>query len=196
MDLTAPINPVSRAEAQGLSALDFDGVVRENQQRIFRLFMALLRDRDAADTLTQETFLKAYRYRESFRGQSSVATWLNRIAVNLANDHRRDKRTGFWRRLFERRQPAEEYDAMAQAPSHAASAERQLIGKEAAADVWSIVESLPHQQKAIFTLRFAQEMSVDEIAETMELKAGTVKTHLFRALARVREETSKRGGKK
>src|SRR5581483_8346666 len=83
-----------------LTAEDFDELVRRNQKRIFRLLMSLLRDEDAADTLTQECFLRAYKKRDSFRGDSSVDTWLYRIAVNLARDYQRSKRQGFWKRMF------------------------------------------------------------------------------------------------
>jgi RNA polymerase sigma-70 factor (ECF subfamily) len=61
-----------------------------------------------------------------------------------------------------------------------ASQERVLLGREEVATVWSAVEKLSPQQRAIFTLRFVEEMSLEEIAEVTSLKVGTVKTHLFR----------------
>src|SRR3954468_11344638 len=105
-DLMVTLKPVSLAAvqptltSQALTAEDFDELVRRNQKRIFRLLMSLLHDEDAADSLTQECFLRAYNKRSSFRGESSVDTWLFRIAVNLARDHHRNKRQGFWKKLF------------------------------------------------------------------------------------------------
>ncbi|HEV8383868.1 MAG TPA: sigma factor, partial [Candidatus Acidoferrales bacterium] len=94
-DSALRIAPQGRATT-GLRAEDFDEIVREHQQRIFRFLRSLLRDSDAADTLTQECFLRAYRKRASFRGEASVATWLTRIAINLATDYRRNRRCAFW----------------------------------------------------------------------------------------------------
>src|SRR3954468_16850409 len=100
------LKPVSLAAvqptltSQALTAQDFDELVRRNQKRIFRLLISLLHDEDVADTLTQECFLRAYKKRSTFRGESSVDTWLFRIAVNLARDHHRNKRQGFWKKLF------------------------------------------------------------------------------------------------
>ncbi|WP_390905454.1 sigma factor [Occallatibacter riparius] len=66
---------------------------------IYRFMLASLRDRDLAETLTQESFLKAYRNRCSFRGESCAGTWLMRTAINLQKDHWRDRKRRFWREM-------------------------------------------------------------------------------------------------
>src|SRR5512141_1063058 len=103
-DSMVSLEPVSLAAtpelSRSLTADHFDDLVLRSQKRIFRLLMALLRDEDAADTLTQETFLKAYKKRGTFRGESSVDTWLFRIAINLARDYQRSRRQSFWKRIF------------------------------------------------------------------------------------------------
>ena len=107
--LTRPaLAQAASGESAGVRVLaeDFDAVVREHQQRIYRVLNGVLRDEDAADSLTQECFLRAWQQRAGFRGEASVATWLRRIAVNLAIDHQRNRRAGFWRRLFSS-QPAD-----------------------------------------------------------------------------------------
>src|ERR1051326_6818464 len=81
------------------AADDFDAIVRLHQRRIFRLLLAMLRDEDIAETLTQETFLRAYRKRADFRGEGRLDGWLMRIAVNLGRDHIRSRRGGFWEGL-------------------------------------------------------------------------------------------------
>jgi RNA polymerase sigma-70 factor (ECF subfamily) len=73
-------------------------------------------------------------------------------------------------------------------PDPRASQERVLLGREEVASVWSAVEKLPAQQRAVFVLRFVEEMSLEEIAEATSLKLGTVKTHLFRAIHAVRQQ--------
>src|SRR5262245_56191652 len=88
----------STMEKTACGVEDFDKVVELNWPTIHRFLLALLRDNDAAETLTQECFLKAYRARHRFRGDSTVHTWLVRIAINLARDFTTDRRLCFWRR--------------------------------------------------------------------------------------------------
>jgi RNA polymerase sigma-70 factor, ECF subfamily len=68
---------------------DFDWIVSQNQKRICRTLLLLVRDADAAEVLPQECFLRAFRKRGEFRGESALTTWLVCIAVNLARDHNR-----------------------------------------------------------------------------------------------------------
>ncbi len=175
--------------ARTLTAEDFDELVRRNHKRIFRLLMSLLRDEDAADTLTQECFLKAYKSRESFRGESSVDTWLFRIAVNLARDFQRNRRQGFWKRLFSdtrEQEEGEDISVLDNVADRRSTAEAQLLAREEVATVWTAVAKLSPHQREVFVLRFGEEMPLDDIAETLDMQLGTVKSHLSRALSAVR----------
>lgn len=176
------------AEFAGLQ--DFDAVVRQFQRRIFRVLLALVRDNDTAETLTQECFLNAYRSRATFRGEASVSTWLTRIAINLARAHHRSRKLAFWKKVTtEREDPAEVLPTIA---DNRVSAERGLLAKERLAAVWTAVDNLTPQQRTVFMLRFVEEMSLEQIAEATSLKIGTVKSHLFRAVDAVRRRTSER----
>src|SRR5215813_7855162 len=95
--ITSSLVAVSR-EDHASEIADFDAVVRLYWPRVFRFALASLRDRDAAQTLAQDCFLKAYRSRDRFRGEASLRSWLMRIAVNLVRDHARNRRLQFWRR--------------------------------------------------------------------------------------------------
>src|SRR3984957_20289020 len=86
------------AEPSAMNLADFDAVVHRYRPAIFRYVLACLRDQDAAETLRQDCFIKAYRARDQFRGEASVKTWLMRIAVNLVRDHSSNARLKFWRR--------------------------------------------------------------------------------------------------
>ncbi|MBI1750703.1 MAG: sigma-70 family RNA polymerase sigma factor [Acidobacteria bacterium] len=176
--------------AAGLRAADFDEIVRQHQRRIYRLLLSLVRDPDAADTLTQECFLRAYRKRASFRGEASIATWLMRIAINLATDHGKNRRRAFWSRLFGRSEASE--SAALDVTDPQPSAERALIASEQVAAVRAVVNELPARQRAIFLLRFVEEMSIEEIAHATGLETGTVKSHLHRALSAVRQQVKLR----
>jgi len=185
-------------KTQALTAEDFDELVLRNQKRIFRLLMALLRDQDAADTLTQECFLRAYRKRESFRGECSVDTWVYRIAINLARDYQRNRRQGFWKRLFAggNEQEEDQTPVLDAFPDGRSTAEASLLAKEEVEAVWQTVRRLSPNQREVFVLRFAEEMGLDEIAGTLDMEVGTVKSHLSRALTAVRKrlEEHRHGG--
>src|ERR1700743_608230 len=84
-------------DASQNSAAEFAEVASRFRPQIFRFLLASLRDADAAETITQETLLKAHRNWASFRGESSVLTWLLRIAINLQKDHWRSRRLQFWK---------------------------------------------------------------------------------------------------
>lgn len=187
--LTTPLEPV--AETVGISSARFGEIVQQNQRRVYRVIFLLVRDHDAADTLTQECFLRAYRKRATFRGECRLDTWLLRIAVNLVRDHGKSRRAQFWRKLV-----GLEDEESDRAPSRIASEqispERQLLVREELQAVWDVAASLSEQQRTIFLLRFAEEMSLPEIAAVLRLKTGTVKAHLFRATEKVRTALKER----
>ncbi len=189
------------ARATPLAGDEFDQLVRDQQRRIHRVLLAMVRDPDLADTLTQECFLRAWQSRATFRGESSAATWLVRIAINLARDHSRNRRAAFWNWL--RREPraagrgdgqADATDAAMMSAAHPGpSPERALAARQDAAAAWDAADALAPQQRTVFLLRFAEEMSLEEIAEATGLRAGTVKVHLHRAVHAVRQRLEKRG---
>ena len=164
---------------------DFESVVRLHQRRVYRVLLGMVRDLDTAENLTQECFLKAYQRRASFRGEASVGVWLVKIAVNLAHDHRRSRLREFWQRLFSVSEDVA--DITASLPDPHPSPERVLLAQEEVATVWSAIEKLSSQQRAVFILRFVEEMSLEEIAQATSLKLGTVKSHLFRAAGSIRQ---------
>jgi RNA polymerase sigma-70 factor (ECF subfamily) len=168
---------------------DFEEVVRLYWPRVFRFALASLRDGDAAQTLAQDCFLRAYRGRAWFRGESSVATWLMRIEVNLVRDAARKRGLRFWRQA--RASSVDVGDAGNWLPDRGVSPEARASLQEEVRAVWKSADRLPAKQKTVFLLRFVEEMSILEIAAATGMKEATVKTHLFRALAAVRERLGK-----
>jgi RNA polymerase sigma-70 factor (ECF subfamily) len=183
----APQLHAGQTARAGIAPEEFEEIVRLNQRRIYRVLLGLVRDPDAAETLTQECFLRAYQKRNGFRRESSVGTWLVRIAVNLAIDHVGNRRNAFWRRLFGGAKPEAAALAARELPDPRASPERQFAAREQLQAVWSVVDGLSPQQRAIFVLRFGEELTLEEIAQAMALELGTVKAHLARALGAVRK---------
>jgi RNA polymerase sigma-70 factor (ECF subfamily) len=171
-------------EARATPLDDLESVVALYQSRVFRFLLATLRDRDAAETLTQETFLRAWNARDSFREDCSVASWLIRIALNLARDHTRTGRFRFWKHASTN--AVDVADVAASVPNREGSAEAHLIAQQQVAGIWETVADLSVRQRTVFLLRFLEEMEIPEIATVTGLPLGTVKSHLYRALAVVR----------
>jgi len=182
--LTSPLSAAAAQPAQAISSARFDEIIRQHQRRVYRIILLLVKDADAADTLTQECFLRAYRNRNSFRRECTIETWLLRIAVNLVRDHGKNRRLSFWRKLV----GLEENEASLyeRAATPQPSAERILLAREELDAVWTAAASLSQQQRAVFLLRFAEEMSLADIAEVLGLKVGSVKAQLSRGLGKVR----------
>jgi RNA polymerase sigma-70 factor (ECF subfamily) len=164
---------------------DFETLVRVYRPRVFRFALASLRDIDAAETVTQDCFLRAYQARDRFRQDCSVHTWLMQIAVNLIRDRIRNRRLQFWKRATFTAKPIEL--AGRTIVDGARSPEAQAVLQEQVSAVWIAAERLPVKQRTVFLLRFVEDMDLLEIALATGMKEGTVKTHLFRALRAVRE---------
>jgi RNA polymerase sigma-70 factor (ECF subfamily) len=164
---------------------DFASIVNLYRPRVFRFALAALRDRDAAETIAQDCFLRAYKARASFRGNCSLNTWLMQIAVNLVRDHLRNRRLQFWRRLRDTSSPVEGIGASV--ADGRGSPEHRALEKEKVEAVWAAAAALPERQRTVFLLRFVEDMELLEIVAATGMKEGTVKTHLFRALHAVRQ---------
>lgn len=175
---------------KGARFVDFDDVVRAHWQHIFRFVLVSVRDRHMAEDLTQDCFSKAYRGWPRFRGESTVSTWLRRIAANVINDFARDKSAQFWRRI-----PS--VDASAAGEWLAAgepSAERNVVMKDRLRAIWHAARLFPPKQQMAFALRFSEDMEIHEIATVMGITEGAAKVHLFRAVQRVRKTLTRRIG--
>jgi len=182
---------IEKREQAVLELADFDEVVRVYRPRILRFLLASLADSDTAETLTQECFLKAWAARHQFRGESSLSTWLIRIAVNLMRDYLRSRSLRFWQKT--RGSSLDVLDISDWVPDGRSSPESLAVARRQVDEVWKAVEKLSAQQRTVFALRFVDEMELDEIAAALCMNLSTVKSHLYRALAIVRERM---GGKR
>src|SRR5580700_3334728 len=176
---------IEKKEQAVLELTDFDEVVRVYRPRILRFLLSSLTDRDAAETLTQECFLKAWNARHQFRGDSSLSTWLTRIAVNLMRDHLRSRSLRFWQKT--RGAALDVMDISDWIPDGRSSPESVTLARNQVAAMWQAVDKLSAHQRSVFVLRFVDEMELEEIAGTLGMNLSTVKSHLYRALAILRE---------
>jgi len=154
---------------------------------VFLLCFRLLGERDEADTVTQEVFLKAYRTLV-IPGSTEVddpARWLTRVSVNACLDRLRSRRWRFWR---QRPAPDDEQAILALARDRGASAEDRVFAREIAARLTAALDGLSPRQRSIFILKHYEDRSLEEIADLLGLDVGTVKSHMSRALVKLRTE--------
>jgi RNA polymerase sigma-70 factor, ECF subfamily len=166
---------------------DFGSWMTAEQRRIFSLCQRFLEDRDEADSATQDVFLKAYQAlkRGAANDLEDPARWLTRIAVNTCLDRLRSRKWQFWRR---RPSPEDEQTILTMAPSSAPEAEDRYFAGEIGTRLEKALERLSPRQRAVFTLRHFEDLSLEEIGGMLGLDVGTVKAHMFRALAKLRED--------
>lgn len=163
---------------------DIDALARNFRPRLLRFVMSNVRDEDLADTIVQDTLLKAYRNRAGFRGDCSLNTWLTGIAVNLIRDHARTQKFKFWKKAGATAVDATEMSNHLR--SSGSTPEGSLLAREQALQVHAAMDDLSPNQRTVFLLRFIEEMELAEIAQAMNMPVNTVKTHLHRAVKSVR----------
>ena len=153
----------------------FGELLRRHQGKVRGLLLRLTSDRNLADDLAQEVFLRAYRGLCGFEGRARFSTWLYRIAYNVYLNHRA--------RVRELAALPENFEAGAMAPETSTSANRCDMRK----DLDAAIAALPERYRAVVMLYYLEDVSYPEIAEILELPLGTVKTHLHRAKRMLRE---------
>lgn len=155
-------------------------LVNDHQRMVYQLAYHLLGDPDEALDVSQEVFLRVFRTLRSFRGQSQLRTWIYRIVVNQARNRQR-----WWRRRARSRQVSldEHLARHGDLPggTEQLSPERILARKELASRLWDALEQLPFDQRTVVVLREVDGLSYDEIAFSLGVTLGTVKSRLTRA---------------
>jgi RNA polymerase sigma-70 factor (ECF subfamily) len=161
-------------------------LVAEHQRMVVQLAVNLLDDREEALDVSQEVFLRVFRTIHSFRGQSSLRTWIYRIAVNQTRNRHR-----FWRRRRRADQVSldDHVSAHGELPSDIqATPDHVLEQKELGARLQAALNSLPFDQRTAIVLREVDGLSYDEIAFSLGVAIGTVKSRLTRARQALRQQ--------
>lgn len=166
---------------------EFTAWMASEQRRVFGLCQRLLRDPDEADSATQDVFLKAYHAlcKEDAKVLDDPARWITRIAVNTCLDRLRSQRWRFWRR---RPSQLDEQLILRLASSPRPEAEDRYFAAQIRARLESALEKLSPRQRATFTLRHYEDLSLEEIGSLLDLDIGTVKAHMHRAVVKLRRE--------
>ncbi len=160
-------------------------IVERFQRRIYRVAYAIVRDEVEADTITQDTFVQAYTHLAKFEQRSELETWLTRIAINRARDLLRRRK---FVSLFTRSNDDESEELAYEPADERPDPERETMSVQLRGAIARAEAGLSAQQKLIFRLRHYENLSLEEIADHLGLRSGTVRAHLFRAVHKVRKE--------
>ena len=164
----------------------FRVLVQRYQRRILSVVIGVLRDSEDAQEVVQETFIRAYRNLPGFKGDSSLYTWLYRIAVNLSIDfQRREKKRTMV--PFDEGLPHSDLEPAGISPSggedpFALVRNRELVGK-----VFDAIEELTPNHRAVILLREVEGLSYEEISEVLGCSMGTVMSRLHYARKKFHE---------
>jgi RNA polymerase sigma-70 factor, ECF subfamily len=187
---TVDIELVRRALARDEAAIRT--IMQANNRRLYRLARGILRNDSEAEDVVQEAYVRAFTHLESFRGDSSLSTWLSRITMNEALGRLR------------RQRPAVEIDALPQGALEAQiiqfplaasdDPEKSMAQREIQTVVEHAIDDLPEAFRLVFITRVIEGMNVEETAEILSLKPETVKTRLHRARTMLRDNVEKKIG--
>jgi len=169
------------AKAQEGDLYSFDLLVKKYQKKIYALAYRMVKNHDAADDMAQETFINAYSSIKSFKLGYSFYTWLYRICVNLSINYLKRQKFVISESQFEEEVSPLEKKTESEDPLNL------LVQKEQEKKIEQAIDSLPPKYKTVFVLRVYEDLSYEEIAQTLKISLGTVMSRLFRARERLQE---------
>jgi RNA polymerase sigma factor (sigma-70 family) len=165
----------------------FHLLVDRHHAALFRLVVVRTRHRMDAEDIVQEVFIKAWAKLGYLKKETAFRSWLCRIALNKVRDHHRRRKV---RAIFGSLEEIPEHDLpeTAQTP---AGGYAQVNRKRFWTDFHRMLEGLAKMEKEVFLLRFFDELSINEISRTLGKGESTIKTHLYRALHKVRDRAER-----
>jgi RNA polymerase sigma-70 factor (ECF subfamily) len=192
--LTAEFEPhpdvalVERVRQGDVSA--YDTLVRKYERQVFRIAQHITQNREDAEDVMQDAFLKAYEKLDQFQGNSKFYTWLVRIAVNESLMRLRKRRTGKMVSIDEDIE-TEEGSVPRDLADWAPDPEQNFSQAELAEILRKTIQGLPPGFKVVFELRDVQGLSTEDTAEALGLSVPAVKSRLLRARLQLRERLSR-----
>lgn len=177
----------------------FDELVKAYTQKLYRLAYGLLGNHHDAEEVVQDSFVRAYRGLDNFRGDSSFETWMHRITVNLARNKfhwNRRRGEGLNVSLSEPNDSMEDGESSAELelPDTSYSPDRLMQKAETRSNVLSGLNALPDSIREAMVLRHVKDMPYEEIAGILNCPVGTVKSRISRGRELLREYLMKMDG--
>lgn len=163
----------------------FNRLMEAHERRMYAVALRICANREDAQDCLQETMLRIYRSIASFKGQSSFATWVYRITMNTCLDEirrRKNKHNASLDSLLETGwSPKDE----------SGSPEKHAIDRETRKCVSNAIQELPEDMRAAIILRDIQGLTYEEIAQTLDINVGTIKSRISRGREKLREKLKK-----
>ena len=154
----------------------FDLIVERHRRAVYQLCYRFVSNHEDASDLSQDVFVRAFRGLKNFRGQSSLATWLYRIGVNVCLN-----------RVSVKTPKTESIDDRQHVDTRSDSPADRVLRSERAERVRQAIAHLPTKQRATLVLRMYHEMSHQEIADVLGSSVGAVKANFFHALGNLKK---------
>jgi len=165
----------------------FEKIMRENGPKIYTLAVRITGNISDGQDLAQETFMKAYKNFDRFRGDSHIGTWLYRICINLwKNRVKYEKRRHFWQHFSINSRDPDDASTPQELTAHEPSVDHPLEIKERQNLIQEALEKLESEERAILILRDMEDTPYEEISEILDIPLGTVKSRLARSRERLR----------
>jgi RNA polymerase sigma-70 factor (ECF subfamily) len=178
------------AQAREGDTRAFGDLVRRYEGKIFRLANHITQNREDAEDVLQETFMKAYEHLEQFKGDSKFYTWIVRIAVNQALMKLRRRKTDKSVSLDEEIDTGED-TVVREIAAWGEDPEEQFTREELGEILDGAVQSLDPPYRSVFVLRDVEDLSTEETAEALGLSVPAVKSRLLRARLQLREKLTR-----
>jgi len=165
----------------------FRQIMERHNRRLYRVARAVMRDDTEAEDVVQETYLRAFSNLSKFRGESSLTTWLTRIALNEALGRKRKQRATVTLESLETAQETSAQIIQFPAMDTEADPERSAAQHEIRRLLERAMDALPEAFRLVFVMRDVEEMSIEETAAHLGIRPETVKTRLHRARRLLRQ---------
>jgi RNA polymerase sigma-70 factor (ECF subfamily) len=178
------------AQARQNDASAFSELVRRYENKIFRLALHITQNREDAEDVLQEAFLKAYEHLDQFQGNSKFYTWIVRIAVNQALMKLRRRKTDKSVSLDEQIDTGED-TLVREIAAWDENPEQQFSREELGEILESAIHSLDPPYRSVFVLRDIEDLSTEETAQALDLSIPAVKSRLLRARLQLREKLTR-----
>jgi RNA polymerase sigma-70 factor (ECF subfamily) len=178
------------AQARQSDAMAFSELVRRYENKIFRLALHITQNREDAEDVLQEAFLKAYEHLDQFQGNSKFYTWIVRIAVNQALMKLRRRKTDKSVSMDEQFDTGED-TLVREIAAWDEDPEQQFSREELGRILESAVQSLEPPYRSVFVLRDIDDLSTEETAQALDLSIPAVKSRLLRARLQLREKLTR-----
>lgn len=158
----------------------FNSLVKEYQQSLYFHVRRIVIEHEDADDVLQNTFMKAWKHIEKFRGDSSIKTWLYRIATNEALTFLNNKKKRYYYNVEDLQNDLR----------HSLRSGKYVDGDEIQLKLQEAILQLPEKQRLVFNMRYFDEMKYEEIAKVLDLSVGGLKANYHHAVKKIEKALS------